>query len=96
GVSPCAIRAVRTCAGGRSTTSIGVPSAVARIAACSRGLSASGPERRYAWGWWTVGTYALYAAIGLSIASVAVFLAFLYEVLLSPKRVLPGVRRRVA
>ncbi|HXT34902.1 MAG TPA: hypothetical protein VN837_04925 [Chloroflexota bacterium] len=49
-----------------------------------------------AWGWWTVGTYALYAAIGLTVAAVAVFLAFLYEVLLSPKRVIPGAPRRAA
>jgi hypothetical protein len=49
-----------------------------------------------AWGWWTVGTYALYAAICLSLASVAVFLAFLYEVLLSPRRVMPGAPSRMA
>ncbi len=47
-----------------------------------------------AWGWWTVGAYALYAAIGLTAASVAVFLAFLFEVFIAPKRELrrPGVR----
>ncbi len=50
-----------------------------------------------AWGWWTVGTYALYAAIGLTLASVAVFLAMLYEVLIAPKRVAPlSLHRKVA
>ena len=33
-----------------------------------------------AWGWWTVGSYALYAAIGMTFATVVVFLALLYEV----------------
>ena len=32
-----------------------------------------------AYGWWTIGTYALYAAIGFAIAAVAVFGAFLFE-----------------
>jgi len=50
-----------------------------------------------AWGWWTVGTYALYAAIGLTVASVAVFLALLYEVLIAPKRLVPvGFKRAAA
>ena len=39
-----------------------------------------------AWGWWTVGTYALYAAIGLTLAAVVVFVSFLYELLLAPKQ----------
>lgn len=49
-----------------------------------------------AWGWWTVGTYALYAAIGLTVASVAVFLALLYEVLVAPTRIVPTRIRRAA
>jgi hypothetical protein len=49
-----------------------------------------------AWGWWTVGTYALYAAIGLSLASFAVFLALLYEVLIAPKRVTSQGLRSIA
>ena len=40
-----------------------------------------------AWGWWTVGSYALYAAIGLTVAAVAVVLALLFEVFIAPKRV---------
>jgi hypothetical protein len=32
------------------------------------------------YGWWQVGTYALYAAIGLLVAAVVVFLAFLFEI----------------
>lgn len=35
-----------------------------------------------AYGWWTVGTYALYAAIGLAVAAFAVFLALAFEVYL--------------
>jgi hypothetical protein len=45
-----------------------------------------------AWGWWTIGTYALYAAIGLTVAAVVVFLAFLYELLLAPKGIAPPIR----
>jgi hypothetical protein len=47
-----------------------------------------------AWGWWTVGTYALYAAIGLTLGSVVVFISFLFEVFFAPKRFAskPGVR----
>jgi hypothetical protein len=33
-----------------------------------------------AYGWWTVGTYAFYAAIGLAVAAFAVMLTFLFEV----------------
>jgi len=32
------------------------------------------------YGWWQIGTYAFYAAIGLLVATVAVFLAFLFEI----------------
>jgi hypothetical protein len=35
-----------------------------------------------AYGWWTIGTYALYAAIGLAVATFAVFVALAFEVLL--------------
>jgi hypothetical protein len=35
-----------------------------------------------AYGWWTIGTYALYAAIGLAVATFAVFVAFAFEVFL--------------
>lgn len=35
-----------------------------------------------AYGWWTIGTYALYAAIGLAIAAFAVLVAFAFEVFL--------------
>ena len=36
-----------------------------------------------AYGWWTVGTYAIYAGYGLVVAAVAVLLALLFEVLLA-------------
>jgi hypothetical protein len=36
-----------------------------------------------AYGWWTIGTYALYAAIGLAVAAGAVLLAFAFEVFLA-------------
>ena len=39
-----------------------------------------------AWGWWTVGSYALWAAIGLTVAGIAVLAALLFEVLVAPKR----------
>jgi hypothetical protein len=35
-----------------------------------------------AYGWWTIGSYALYAAIGLAVAVFAVFVALAFEVLL--------------
>lgn len=35
-----------------------------------------------AYGWWTIGTYALYAAIGLAIASFVVLVALAFEVFL--------------
>jgi hypothetical protein len=39
-----------------------------------------------AWAFWFVGGIALYAAIALSIGAVAVFLAFLFELLVAPRR----------
>jgi hypothetical protein len=39
-----------------------------------------------AWGWWTVGSYALYAAIGLTLATVAVACALLFELVVAPRR----------
>jgi hypothetical protein len=35
-----------------------------------------------AYGWWTIGTYALYAAIGLAVAAFAVLVAFAIEIYL--------------
>lgn len=35
-----------------------------------------------AYGWWTIGTYALYAAIGLAVAAFAVLVAFAVEIYL--------------
>ena len=35
-----------------------------------------------AYGWWTIGTYALYAAIGLGVAALAVLGAFALEIVL--------------
>jgi hypothetical protein len=35
-----------------------------------------------AYGWWTIGTYALYAAIGLGLAALAVVVALAFEVFL--------------
>ena len=39
-----------------------------------------------AWAFWFAGTLALYAAIGLTVGSIAVFLAFLFELLWVPRR----------
>lgn len=39
-----------------------------------------------AWAFWFVGDLALYAAIGLTVGAVVVFLAFLFELLVVPKR----------
>jgi len=39
-----------------------------------------------AWGWWTVGSYALYAAVGLTLATVGVALALLFELVIAPRR----------
>jgi hypothetical protein len=49
-----------------------------------------------AWGWWTVGSYALYAAIGLTLATVAVLLALLFELFIAPSRAVPSTRLRAA
>ncbi len=35
-----------------------------------------------AYGWWTIGTYALYASIGLAVAALAVLGAFAIEIFL--------------
>lgn len=35
-----------------------------------------------AYGWWTIGTYALYATIGLALTAFAVFQALLFQVFL--------------
>ena len=35
------------------------------------------------YGWWTIGQYAIYAGIGLLIATVVVFIAFVFELLMS-------------
>lgn len=39
-----------------------------------------------AWAFWFVGSLALYAAIGMTLAAIAVFLAFLFELVIVPKR----------
>jgi uncharacterized membrane protein YraQ (UPF0718 family) len=39
-----------------------------------------------AWGWWTVGSYALYAAVGLTLAAAGVALALLFELVIAPRR----------
>jgi hypothetical protein len=39
-----------------------------------------------AWAFWFAGTLALYAAIAMTLGAVVVFFAFLYELLLVPKR----------
>jgi hypothetical protein len=50
-----------------------------------------------AYGFWTMGTYALYAAIGLTIAAVTVFLTLVYELVLAQKRaVAPAFNARIA
>src|SRR6202165_146556 len=36
-----------------------------------------------AYGWWTIGTYALYASIGLALAAFAVFVALAFEIFLA-------------
>jgi hypothetical protein len=38
-----------------------------------------------AWAFWFVGSIALYAAIGLAVASVVAFLAFLFELFIARK-----------
>ena len=44
-----------------------------------------------AYGWSTVGVYAFYVAIGLAVASFAVLLAFLFEVVVVPRRAVERV-----
>jgi hypothetical protein len=39
-----------------------------------------------AWAFWFEGDLALYAAIGLTIGAITVFLAFLFELLIAPRR----------
>ena len=39
-----------------------------------------------AWGWWTVGTIALYAAIGMAVAALIVVFAFFFEAIIAPRR----------
>jgi len=39
-----------------------------------------------AWAFWFVGTLALYAAIGTAIGALAIFIAFLYELVVEPRR----------
>jgi hypothetical protein len=50
-----------------------------------------------AWGWWTVGTYALYAGIALAVAAVVVLGALIFELFVAPAResapaAAPGLR----
>ncbi len=40
----------------------------------------------YAWGWSQVGLYALYAAVALTIATIAVFGTLVFEMLMAPRR----------
>ena len=47
-----------------------------------------------AYGWWTIGTYALYAAIGLTLAAGAIFVAFLFEVYVAIRARRPVPQRR--
>jgi hypothetical protein len=46
-----------------------------------------------AYGWWTLGTYAGYAAIGALLAALAVLGAFLFELLVATRRVAVPTRR---
>src|SRR5690348_1331298 len=39
-----------------------------------------------AWGWWTVGSYALYAGVALTVAAIVVLGALLFELLVAPRR----------
>ena len=48
-----------------------------------------------AWGWWTVGSYALYAAVGLTVATIAVLLALLFELFVAPQRATSAARGTV-
>jgi hypothetical protein len=49
-----------------------------------------------AYGWWTIGTYALFAAYGIAIAAIAVLGAFLFEVVeaLRERRVVVTTRAK--
>jgi hypothetical protein len=38
-----------------------------------------------AYGWWTIGTYSLYAAIGLTLAAAIMLVALLFEIFLAPR-----------
>ncbi len=38
------------------------------------------------WGWWTIGTYAFYAAIGMTVATLAVLGALIFEVALARRK----------
>lgn len=49
-----------------------------------------------AYGWATVGVYAFYAAIGLAVASFAVLLAFLYELVVAPRRAAEKLAKPIA
>jgi hypothetical protein len=51
-----------------------------------------------AWAFWFVGTIALYAAFGLGFAALLVFLTFLFELLIAPRRegVVELKQRRIA
>lgn len=46
-----------------------------------------------AWGWWTVGSIALYAAIFMTVAALAVVGAFVFEAVIAPRRVTLAVPR---
>jgi hypothetical protein len=39
-----------------------------------------------AWGWWTIGTYTLYAGIALVVAALAVLAALIFELFIAPRR----------
>lgn len=39
-----------------------------------------------AWGWWTIGSYVLYAGIVLAIGAIVVLGALLFELLIAPRR----------
>jgi hypothetical protein len=45
-----------------------------------------------AWGWAQVGAYAFWAGVGLAVATAAVLIAFLYELVVAPRRETEGVR----
>lgn len=49
-----------------------------------------------AWGWWTIGTYALYAAIVMTVAAVASFLALIFEAFIVRSRASSASKIRAA